>query len=104
MLPCYQHFEGKCTAGSSCVYSHDPAVLTTYAKEQLQRLLRSKYITADEIVRTAREKSQNVVRPVPSQPTQDARRLPAGRGPGNLRVLTRTADVAQVTDASTDQG
>jgi hypothetical protein len=104
VLPCYQHFNGKCTAGSSCVYSHDHDVLTAYGREQLQKLVRSKYVTAADITQALKEKPQNVVRPVPGQPTQDARRLPTGRGPGNLRILSRPTTAPQQEDVTEEQG
>jgi hypothetical protein len=104
VLPCYQHFDGKCTAGSSCVYSHDHDVLTAYGRELLQKLVRSKYVTADDVAQAFREKPQNVARPVPGQSTQDARRLPAGRGPGHLRILSRPTTAPQPEDAEPGQG
>jgi hypothetical protein len=91
VLPCYQYFDGKCTAGSACTYSHDPVVLTAYAKDQLQRLVRSKYISADDLVKAAKEKGTAISKPMPDRPPpqpQDARLLPTGRGPGQLRLFT----------------
>lgn len=105
VLPCYQYFDGKCTAGSACTYSHDPVVLAAYAKDQLQRLVRSKYVSADDLVKAAREKSTAVSRPIsdrqPTQP-QDARLLPAGRGPGQLRLFTQPRAIAADDDADQD--
>lgn len=104
VLPCYQHFDGNCTAGASCVYSHDPSVLAAYGKDQLKRLVRSKYVTADDITNASKEKSQNVTRTPPTQRTQDARHLPSGRGAGNLRILSRPSDAVQQEEKEPTQG
>jgi hypothetical protein len=102
VLPCYQHFDGRCTAGPTCAYSHDPTVLAAYAKEQLNRLLRSKYITPDDLLNAAKERASQPSR-VPAAPkTQDARQLPAGRGPAQLRVLARPPEAEQRSDAPDD--
>lgn len=102
ILPCYQHFDGRCTAGSTCAYSHDPTVLAAYAKEQLNRLLRSKYITPDDLLNAAKERASQPSR-VPATPrTQDARQLPAGRGPAQLRVLARPPEAEQRGHAPDD--
>ena len=104
VLPCYQHFDGNCTAGASCVYSHDHDVLTAYGREQLKKLVRTKYVTAEDIAQAAKEKTQNNPRHVTMQPTQDARRLPSGRGPGNLRILSRPAITPQPEETPAEQG
>jgi hypothetical protein len=98
VLPCYQQFDGRCTAGSACTYSHDPTVLATYAKEQLNRLLRSKYISHDDLVNAAKEKASQSARTQAAPATQDARRLPAGRGPAQLHLLARTPEVERRSD------
>lgn len=96
-LPCYDHFEGKCALGDTCVYSHDAQVQKLYGQERLKILIRSPYITMQDLYQAAKEKN-STVDPVrgPIQPVrllkpnpQDARALPAGRGPAHhLRVLS----------------
>ena len=104
VLPCYQYFDGRCTAGANCVYSHDRAVQVAYGKEQLKRLATSEYVAAQDMFQAARDKQnsqsqQNKPVDMPQKPlersfpvrqpfptVQDARQLPTGRGPGKLRI------------------
>ena len=37
MLPCYGAMDEKCTLGSSCAYSHDPAILMEACRKEMAR-------------------------------------------------------------------
>ena len=107
VLPCYKYFDGRCTAGASCGYSHDKAVHIAYGKEQLKRLVASQYVTAEDLFQAANdlrnsqpkqhkstdappkppEKSLHT-RPLEPPDAQDAIRLPTGRGNGQIRLYT----------------
>lgn len=98
VLVCYDHFEGKCTLGDACAYSHDTQVQKEYGQQRLKILIRSPYVTMQDLYQAAKEKNstadpvRNPIPPVrvlkPNSP-QDARMLPAGRCPvHHLRVLS----------------
>jgi hypothetical protein len=93
--PCYQFFRGNCTAGSSCAYSHDRDVLIAYGEQRLSELVNSPYVTPQAMAEALKRKGTGSVT------SQDARRLPTGRGAGNVRFATRPA-AAFITDDAAD--
>jgi hypothetical protein len=93
--PCYQFFRGNCTAGSSCAYSHDRDVLIAYGEQRLSELVNSPYVTPQAMAEALKRKGTGSVT------SQDVRRLPTGRGAGNVRFATRPA-AAFITDDAAD--
>ena len=81
-LPCFDYFEGKCTKGTSCAYSHEAAKMTKLAEQFLSKVLDSKHAGESFVyghLRTQRNR--------PEQPQQQ------------LRIMSRPAEKTRSFEA-----
>ena len=109
-LPCYEYFEGRCTAGSSCVYSHERASLEKYGEDLLKKIanaIKSGNMNLDKVFTTLKNPQTIPLRPAYRPGPQDIRQTPAGRGAfhggkpfAKVQLLTRNAIQSSASEDS----
>ena len=120
--PCFDYFEGKCTLGSKCAYSHDRSVQEQYGEELLAKFM-SKIKNALKVGVIKRDKVFSALKDLDATPVsrshvafnpQETRHhpagrggavagrglFPAGRGSARLQLLTNPEKHVQCDDSS----
>ena len=105
-LPCYQHFNGRCTAGENCTYSHNGVKLAEYGQSKLKEFALSKYVSLEDLKKILKEKeakgNPSFSRPPISSQLQDARRIIPGRHNGQLHLMRHPDMEVQPLEAPTE--
>jgi hypothetical protein len=105
-LPCYQHFNGRCTAGENCTYSHNAVKLAEYGQSKLKEFALSKYVSLEDLKKILKEKeakgNPSFSRPPISSQLQDARRIIPGRHNGQLHLMRHPDTEVQPLEALTE--